>query len=147
MEIRTFQFYSTEYEQMVELRITELLEPIGVPASYIESEKEKHDLFIGAFENKEMIGCCVLTPKTEDTLQVRQMSVRSSHRGKGIGTAIVEFAEEIARENNFSVLMMHARDLVIDFYKTCGYEISGTQFFEVGIPHHKMEKQLSRPFV
>ena len=147
MEIRAFQFYSTEYEQMVSLRITELLDPIGVPPSYIESEKEKHDLFIGAFENREMIGCCVLTPKTEDTLQLRQMAVRSDYRGKGVGTAIVEFAEEIARENNFSVLMMHARDAVINFYQKCGYAISGAQFFEVGIPHHKMQKQLSRPLV
>jgi predicted GNAT family N-acyltransferase len=39
--------------------------------------------------------------------------------------------------------MMHARDPVIDFYKKCGYLIAGEQFFEVGMGHHKMQKQLS----
>jgi predicted GNAT family N-acyltransferase len=38
--------------------------------------------------------------------------------------------------------MMHAREPVIDFYKKCGYAIEGDQFFEVGMAHHKMIKQL-----
>ena len=127
---------------MIALRITQLLEPIGVSASYIEKEKEKHDFLIGAFENNEIIGCCMLTPKDNAVIQLRQMAVRKDFRGKRIGAAIVEFAEEVAKENNFSVLMMHARDPVIDFYKKCGYEVDGEQFFEVGIGHHKMQKIL-----
>lgn len=142
MEIKLIEHNSGEYQQMVNLRITQLLEPIGVPASYIEKEKEKNDFLIGAFENKEMIGCCVLTPREDGIIQLRQMAVRKDYRGKKIGAAIIEFAEEVAKENNFSTLMMHARDPVIDFYKKCGYEIAGDQFFEVGIGHHKMQKQL-----
>ena len=128
---------------MINLRITQLLEPIGVPASYIEKEKEKNDFLIGAFENNEMIGCCVLTPRENGTIQLRQMAVRKDHRGKRIGAAIIEFAEKVATKNTFSILMMHARDPVITFYKKCGYEIEGEQFFEVGIGHHKMQKQLN----
>ena len=71
------------------------------------------------------------------------MTVREDYRGKKIGAAIVEFAEEVALENNFSILIMHARDPVIDFYKKCGYQVAGEQFFEVGMGHHKMQKQLS----
>jgi predicted GNAT family N-acyltransferase len=142
MEIRTIKHNSNEYEQMINLRVTQLLEPIGVPASYIEREKEQDDILIGAFEENEIIGCCVLTPKDKEILQLRQMAVKKELRGKGIGAAIIEFAEKVAKENNFSILMMHARDPVIDFYKKCGYEISGEQFFEVGIPHHKMQKKL-----
>jgi len=127
---------------MVALRISQLLEPIGVPASYIDKEKESNDILIAAFEKNDMIGCCVLTPRDSKTIQLRQMTVRSDHRGKKIGAAIVEFAEKVARENNFSTLMMHARDPVIDFYKKSGYQILGEQFFEVGMGHHKMIKQL-----
>jgi GNAT superfamily N-acetyltransferase len=127
---------------MLSLRVTQLLMPIGVPASYIERENEWNDILIGAFENEEIIGCCVLTPKDNATFQLRQMTVRSDYRGKGFGAAIIDFAEEVARQNNFSLLMMHARNPVIEFYKKCGYEIEGEQFFEVGIGHHKMQKQL-----
>ena len=142
MEIRIIAHNSDDYEQMVSLRISQLLEPIGVPASYIEREKERRDILIGAFENEEIIGCCVLTPKNDTVIQLRQMTVRNDRREKRIGTAIIEFAEGIARKNNFSLLMMHARNPVIDFYKHCGYEIEGEEFFEVGIGHHKMQKQL-----
>lgn len=143
MEIKLIEHNSSEYGQMINLRITQLLEPIGVPASYIEKEKEKVGFLISAFDNEEMIGCCVLTPREDGIIQLRQMAVREDYRGKKVGAAIIEFAEKLAKENNFSTLMMHARDPVIDFYKKCGYDIEGDQFFEVGIGHHKMQKQLN----
>lgn len=142
MKIRIIAFDSKEYEQMISLRVTELLKPVGIPATYIEREKEKDDIFIGAFEQDEMIGCCVLTPRDSTTIQLRQMTVRSDYRGKGIGAAIIEYAEEVARKNNFLLLMMHARNPVIGFYTRCGYEIEGNEFFEVGMGHHKMQKRL-----
>ena len=142
MIIRQIAFGSDEYEQMIALRVSELLAPIGVQASYIEKTREQNDYLIGAFEKQELIGCCILTPIDNAIIQLRQMAVRSKYRGKGIGAAIIEFAEQLATENKFSILMMHARDPVLDFYKKCGYEIFGNQFFEVGIGHHKMQKHL-----
>jgi len=143
MHTRIIEHNSDDYEQMIQLRLSQLLEPIGVPASYIKKENEKTDILIGTFEDEEIIGCCILTPIDDEVIQLRQMAVRSNYRGKGIGGAIIEFAEQVAKENRFSILRMHARDPVIDFYKKCGYEIYGEQFFEVGIGHHKMQKQLS----
>jgi len=142
MEIKTLEHNSKDYEEMVRLRISQLLQPIGVPESYINREGEKVDVLIGAFENGEMIGCCVLTPKNNGEMQLRQMAVRSDYRGRRIGAAIIEFAEQVTREKGFSVLMMHARNPVIEFYKRCGYQIDGKEFFEVGIGHHKMQKTL-----
>jgi predicted GNAT family N-acyltransferase len=142
MTVRTFEQNSQEYEQMVALRLKVLLEPIGVPASYIDREKEKQDILIGAFEHEEIIGCCVLTQKNEDTIQLRQMAVATEVQGTGVGAAILQFAEETAKGRGYKVLMMNARDAVLDFYKKCGYDIAGDQFFEVGIPHHVMEKKL-----
>ena len=142
MEIKVLKHDSKEYEQMLRLRISQLLQPIGVPADYIDREAEKKDILIGGFENGEMIGCCVLTPKTNGTMQLRQMAVRTDYRGKKIGASVIEFAEQVTRQNGFTTLMMHARNPVIDFYKKCGYQIDGKEFFEVGIGHHKMQKRL-----
>ena len=127
---------------MIELRIRQLLEPIGVPASYIDREKEKDDIFIAAFEKEAMLGCCILTHKDEQKIQLRQMAVRSDLRGRGIGAAIIDFAEQWARKNHYTILMMHARDPVLDFYRKCGYQVVSEQFFEVGMGHHVMEKKL-----
>src|SRR4051812_39149379 len=142
MEINIVKPGSEEYEQMIDLRIEALLQPIGIPASYIEPEKEKADLMIGAFDGGKIIGCCVLTRRSENVVQLRQMAVRPGLKGKGIGMAIIRFAERIAVEKGYEVVMMHARDPVIGFYEKCGYEIKGEQFFEVGMGHHRMEKKI-----
>jgi predicted GNAT family N-acyltransferase len=142
MNIRNIAHKSDEYDQMIELRVTQLLEPIGVPASYIDKEAETTDILIGAFENNELIGCCVLTTRGNGVVQLRQMAVKSNYRGKGIGAAIVDFAEAVARKNAFATLMMHARDPVVGFYEKSGYETYDEPFSEVGIGHRKMRKQL-----
>jgi predicted GNAT family N-acyltransferase len=142
MEIRLLETGTPEYEQMAELRMRVLLDPIGVPRSYINPEREKNDRLIGAFENDHLVGCCILSHVDNHTLQLRQMAVDTGLQKKGVGAAIIAFAENIAKEKGYTVLMMHARDAVLDFYRKCGYSIQGEQFFEVGIGHHRMQKQL-----
>ncbi|RYY90611.1 MAG: N-acetyltransferase [Chitinophagaceae bacterium] len=143
MVVRLIQTGTHDYEQMKQLRLEVLLRPIGVPESYINPEREQNELLVAAFEGEKMIGCCVLTPVNKEQLQLRQMAVDTSVQGRGIGARIVAYSEEVARERGFSELFMNARDPVLDFYRKCGYEIRGEQFFEVGIPHHLMFKKIS----
>lgn len=131
------------YEDMVVLRMNVLLKPIGVPRSYIDPLREADDVLIGAYENGQLIGCCILTRINAQVVQLRQMAVDAAFQGKGVGAAIVSFAEEVAKEKGCQTLLMHARDTVIPFYEKCGYQICSEQFFEVGIGHHKMQKQLT----
>jgi len=142
MLVKTIEHASKEYEEMIRLRITVLLEPIGVSPSFIDQEKEKEDVLIGAFERNELIGCCVLTKKSGSTIQLRQMAVALHLQGKGVGKKIVQFAERWSAEAGFKTLILHARDVVIPFYERCGYTILGNGFEEVNIPHHVMQKQL-----
>jgi predicted GNAT family N-acyltransferase len=147
MTIRIITTDEPAYEAMKELRLQVLLNPIGVPSSYINAEKEKEDILVAAFDHDQMTGCCILTPVDENTLQLRQMAVDTKLQGTGVGAAIIEYAEEVALKKSFNLLMMHARDVVIPFYEKCGYEISGEQFFEVGIPHHRMEKKIEKTII
>lgn len=142
MEIKQFETGTNEYEEMADLRMKVLLDPIGIPRSYIDPKREARDILIGAFENNRLMGCCILSHVNNNTLQLRQMAVDNTLQKKGIGAAIVLFAEGLAKEKGYQTLMMHARDSVLDFYRKCGYNVSGEQFFEVGIGHHKMEKHL-----
>jgi len=130
------------YEDMIRLRIDELLLPVGVPASYINMEKEAGDLHIGASIDEKLAGCCVLTPHSKDLIQLRQMVVSSASRGSGIGARIVAFAEDQARSRGFKTMFLHSRNPVIPFYEKSGYVIVGAEFFEVGIGHHRMQKEL-----
>jgi predicted GNAT family N-acyltransferase len=143
MQICIIQTGTKDYNDMVDLRMKVLLDPIGIPRSYINPAKEKEDILVGAFEQDELIGCCILTRVNASTLQLRQMAVNDTLQNKGVGRAIISFAEQIAKEKGYHTLMMHARDTVMDFYKKNGYAITGQQFFEVGIGHHRMEKKLT----
>jgi len=142
LNLKIIEVGTREYEQMIELRMEVLLKPIGIPRSYITPDAEKNDILLGAFEDDNLIGCCVLSPKDEYVVQLRQMAVKSNTQKSGIGRFIISNAEKIAKEKGFAQLMMHARDNVIPFYEKCGYTIVGDGFEEVNIPHHVMIKTL-----
>ena len=145
--VNPLQFYTitpltAAYEEMANLRMKVLLDPIGIPRSYINPEKEAEDFLIGVYANGALVGCCILTKVDDTTVQLRQMAVAAAAQKSGIGRQVLSFAERLAREKGFSNMVMHARDTVIPFYQKCGYCINGSRFFEVGIPHHKMQKNL-----
>jgi N-acetylglutamate synthase-like GNAT family acetyltransferase len=127
---------------MVKLRDDILRKPLGLGFTPEDLEKEKDDILIGAFDDGKILGCCILTQVSPDTVRLRQMAVLNKQQGKGIGYSIMSYAENLARDKGYAKLIMHARDSAIGFYERCGYRISGGQFTEVTIPHHVMEKDL-----
>ena len=70
------------------------------------------------------------------------MAVPNNMQGKGIGRALMIFAENIARDLGYKTLIMHARKTATGFYEKLGYSISGKEFEEVTLPHYVMEKSL-----
>ena len=97
---------------------------------------------IGAFEDEDILGCCMLVEENSRTIRLRQMAVLNNLQGKGIGRAIMNFAENIARDRGYKILSMHARKNAIGFYEKMGYKVVGEEFQEVTIPHVVMEKAL-----
>lgn len=143
MNFTTIQHLTPEYDEMIELRVRVLLAPIGIPAAYITPETEPADILLGAYEGNKLQACCILTNKGNGQVQLRQMAVETGLQGKGVGAALISYAEKVAREHGFHTLFMHARNPVIGFYERCGYTIAGVEFFEVGLGHHRMEKVLT----
>jgi N-acetylglutamate synthase-like GNAT family acetyltransferase len=142
MALRLIDYGSPEYEQMVRLRYEMLRKPLGLSFSPEELEKEKDDVLMGAFEDDRILGCCLLTPLDPQTLRLRQMAVPNNLQGKGIGRALMIFAENIARDMGYRSLMMHARITSTGFYEKLGYVKIDGEFTEVTIKHVIMEKKL-----
>ncbi|MFZ9718252.1 MAG: GNAT family N-acetyltransferase, partial [Chitinophagaceae bacterium] len=97
---------------------------------------------IGAYEDDELLGCCMLTAVNAETVRLRQMAVHQKLQGKGIGASLMRFAENLARDRGYRSLIMHARKTAIGFYEKQGYQSRGDEFLEVTIPHFVMEKIL-----
>jgi predicted GNAT family N-acyltransferase len=89
-----------------------------------------------------MIGVLLLTPQENGKIKMRQVAVRQSTQRQGVGRQLVAFAEQYALENGFCEMLLHARQVAMDFYCKLGYEAVGDEFLEVNIPHYKMRKSL-----
>lgn len=133
---------SPKYEQMLKLRDEMLRRPLGLVYTAKDLEPDKEDILIAAFDDGSIMGCCILRDEGNGTIRLRQMAVKNTQQGKGIGQQIMRFAETVARDKGYKVLTMHARDTAIGFYQKQGYKVVGKGFMEVTIPHHKMEKRL-----
>jgi predicted GNAT family N-acyltransferase len=142
MPLMQIDYGTPEYNQMLKLRDEILRRPLGLIYTPEDLEPDKKDILIGALDDGKMIGCCILRAEEPGTVRLRQMAVRNNQQGKGIGQQIIRFAETLARDKGFKVLTMHARDTAIGFYEKQGYKVIGDMFYEVTIPHHKMEKML-----
>ncbi|HTQ28557.1 MAG TPA: GNAT family N-acetyltransferase [Puia sp.] len=142
MALKIIDHGSKEYQQMLRLRYDMLRKPLGLRFDEGELEKEKNDVLMGAFEDDRILGCCLLTRVDNNTVRLRQMAVPNNLQGKGIGRALMIFAENIARDLGYKTLVMHARKTAIGFYNKLGYASTGNEFMEVTIPHFVMQKTL-----
>ncbi len=142
MPLKIIDYGTKEYQQMVDLRYQILRKPLGLEFDEKELEREKEDMLIGAFEEDQMLGCCLLTKTSDDTVRLRQMAVKAGLQGKGIGRVMMQFAENLARDRGIKKIEMHARKAAVGFYEKLGYKVKGEEFEEVTIPHYVMEKAL-----
>jgi len=142
MALKIIDHGTKEYQQMVKLRDDILRKPLGLGFSSEELDDEKDNLLIGAFEDGNILGCAMLVREKSDVVKLRQMAVLNYVQGKGIGRALMQFAENLARDHGYKILTMHARKHAVGFYEKMGYKVKGNEFLEVSIPHYEMEKQL-----
>lgn len=142
MALKILDHGSNEYQQMVKLRDDMLRKPLGLGFTPQELEQEKDNMLIGAFEDDDMLGCCMLVEENSETVRLRQMAVLNDLQGKGIGRALMNFAENLARDRGYKMLSMHARKNAIGFYEKMGYTVASAEFNEITIPHYVMEKKL-----
>lgn len=142
MALKIIDHGTREYQQMVQLRTDILRKPLGLSFTPEELEKEKNNILIAAYEDDKMLGCCMLIRQDDAEIRLRQMAVLNNLQGKGIGRAILQFAENIARDYGYSKITMHSRKSSTPFFEKLGYTICSDEFQEISIPHFEMEKAL-----
>jgi ribosomal protein S18 acetylase RimI-like enzyme len=77
-----------------------------------------------------------------DELYIDTVCIDSAFRGKGIGTKLFEYAEEVAKQNNSAKLSLNVeieKEPAIRLYKRLGYEIV-SPWTIIGEPFHHMVK-------
>jgi ribosomal protein S18 acetylase RimI-like enzyme len=142
MALKMIQHGSGEYEQMVALRHQLLRKPLGLHFTAEELAKESDNILLAYTDDGIMEACSMLVKIDSQTVRLRQLAVLSGLQGKGIGRAMVQFAENLARDNRYQKIIMHARQESIHFFEKLGYEVESEPFIELNIPHVVMGKEL-----
>ena len=78
-----------------------------------------------------------------DVGKVERVAVLESHRGTGVGRALMDAVEAQAREQGLATLKLHSQTHAAGFYRNLGYERYGEEFEEAGIPHVEMRKSVA----
>ena len=133
---------SREYEETVALRDEVLRKPLGLSYDPAELAGEKDSFQFALSEGTELVACLVLKPLDERCIKMRQLAVRESYQGKGVGRELVNYAESFAKGRGNEEIVLHAREMVRGFYEKLGYEAEGDSFIEVGLHHLAMRKKL-----
>ena len=70
--------------------------------------------------------------------RIGRVCTRSSHRGRGLASQLLAHALPLLGDKP---TVLHAQTHVTGLYRRHGFEISGSEFFEDGIPHVPMRYQ------
>lgn len=133
---------SEEYKKSVALREEILRKPLGAFFTVDELEQEKDLIHIAGFLGQELCATAMLVPEN-NALKMQRVAVKSPYQNKGVGSILMLFCEEYARNNGYKTIYCHARGTAIPFYLKSEYVLEGEPFDEVGIPHHKMKKSIN----
>ena len=138
LQLQRHSFASPAYALSISLRHSILRAPLGLNFTLAELQLEHEQIHLGAWHIDELVGCLVLAPIDQYAVRMRQVAVREDFQQKGVGTALVRYSEEVAREHDVNTLTLHARKSAVPFYQKLGYQEDAEEFMEVGIPHIRM---------
>lgn len=123
------------------IRDTVFVEEQGVDMREEHDALDREALHLLAYVDGEAVGTLrLLLNGTEAT--VGRFAVLKSHRGQGIGRALMEWVIAWAPTAGVTKLKLHAQTHALGFYQSCGFRAHGPEFMEAGIPHRTMERDV-----
>jgi predicted GNAT family N-acyltransferase len=76
------------------------------------------------------------------TCQIGRMATAPDHRKHGVGAAVLENLERMARLRGLAEIVLHAQLPAVPFFRNRGYVTEGEPFLTEGIQHVLMRKML-----
>ncbi|MEK4562249.1 GNAT family N-acetyltransferase [Staphylococcus sp. FSL K6-3157] len=114
----------------------------GVP---LENEIDQYEAIathiIGYDENNIPFATGRFRPY-DNAVKIERVAIISSHRKSGYGKLLMQFLEEIAKNQGHHSLMLNAQCHAQTFYESLGYKPFGKIFIEENIDHIAMTKSI-----
>jgi len=144
MGIITFKLVTNdgELKSAFDVRRKVFVEEQGISEDIELDEHDREALHIIARDGEKVIGTARVLFLVPSQAKIERMAILKPFRGKGTGSKIISFLDETLRNRQINQVFLHAQYPVVDFYRSCGFEESGSPFREAGIRHIKMQKRL-----
>lgn len=132
-----------DFEIYYQLRYEVLRKPWGQPLGSEIDETDNKSIHAFIKNKNVAIACARLHYIDIVTAQIRYMAVHPDYQGKGLGKLVIAYLENIAKQNNRSIMILQARENAVKFYESCGYTVKEKSYllFEE-IQHYLMEKEI-----
>jgi predicted GNAT family N-acyltransferase len=131
-----------EIDDALELRRSIFVDEQGVTLEADRDGRDGEAVHLVAVAGGRVVGTLRLLP-AGDVSRLGRMVVDPALRGSGIGSRMLEAADQVAREMGHRRITLHAQVPARAVYERAGYREEGDVFVEQGIEHVAMEKPLA----
>ena len=113
----------------------------AVPPALERDEFDAVAIHLVALRDDDVVGTLRLVA-SGGAAKIGRMAVLAAERRSGIGSGLMDRADEIARMMGVREIALHAQLNAKPFYVRLGYREEGEAFEEAGIPHVSMRKTI-----
>lgn len=132
-----------------------VLRPNLAPDAPLPGDELTTGVHLGALDDDgTVLGTCYVypdpcpwLPSRDAAWHLRQMATAEGHRGRGIGSAVLEAAVGYVADRGAHLLWCNAREPAVPFYQRHGFATHGPVFTDERhpIPHRRMWRELFGP--
>lgn len=133
-----------EFKAYHQIRFEQLRQPWHQPKGSEVDDLENqsvHRMVVDQYGNVAAVGRMHKTSCF--VAQIRFMAVSDKYQGKGLGKIVLNALEDEARIQGVETIELNAREVALNFYQACGYQLLNEAHTLYGeIKHFAMVKQL-----
>ncbi|GMA69919.1 acetyltransferase [Leuconostoc litchii] len=115
---------------------------VNVADELNDQSAEENAIHIVAYANSKLAATARVIIESDNIWHIQRVATLQSLRGYGLGTALLNYIEDLAPSYNIQQLVLGAQIQARGFYELLGFETTGTPFMEAGIEHIHMKKEL-----
>lgn len=109
-----------------------------VPTELEWDDQEESAQHFLVFLDEKVVGTGRLTKEGK----VGRMAISKTVRGQGLGAQLLRAICDYAQQSGYHRIYLHAQQHAEGFYTKAGFCKEGSVFYEAGIPHIKMAREL-----
>jgi len=141
--IHTKDTQSSSYADALAIRKEVFIKEQQVPVEREIDENEQQAIhFVLYNDQNEPLATVRLLPSDNNTIKVQRMAVVKKARKHHYGKVIMQEAENYASNHDYQKMTLGAQISAQNFYRNLGYQEEGDIFWDAGMEHITMTKNL-----